>query len=145
MTRRDLSSTLPLKSTADTVVRPASSWWRWSWPSRLRARIAARSAAGWAGVARVAVLHPLAQRERAAGIVPRPEADRPLQAVVGLEDERPFAVAPLDLVAQRVQHDAADPGIDALDAPGAVGEVVDVAEATRSSASVTVSTLPRMS
>ena len=128
MTRRDLSSTLPLKSTAATVVSPASSWWRWSWPSRLLARIAARSGCGLVRSSRVAILHPLPQGDRTAGIIACPEADRSLQAIVGLEDERPFAVAPLDFVAQRVQHHAAQTGIDAVDAPGTVGEVVGVAK-----------------
>ncbi len=52
----------------------------------------------------------------------------PLQAVVGLEDERALAVAPLDFVAQHVQHHAAQAGIDAVDAPGTVGEIVGIAE-----------------
>ena len=83
---------------------------------------------GLVGDSRVAILHPLPQGDRTAGIIARPEADRSLQAIVGLEDERPFAVAPLDFVAQHVQHDAAQTGIDAVDAPGTVGEVVGIAK-----------------
>ena len=51
-----------------------------------------------------------------------------MEAVVGLEDERTLAVAPLDLVAQHVQHHAAQTGIDAVDPPAAVGEIVGIAE-----------------
>ena len=76
----------------------------------------------------VAIFHPLPQGDRTAGIIACPEADRSLQAIVGLEDERPFAVAPLGFVAQHVQHHAAQTGIDAVDAPGTVGEVVGIAK-----------------
>ena len=103
MTRRDLSSTLPLKSTAATVVSPASSWWRWSWPEQVSGPHRRALRRGLVGVSRVAILHPLPQRDRTAGVVARPEADRSVQAIVGLEDERALAVAPLDLVAQRVR------------------------------------------
>ena len=76
----------------------------------------------------IAIFHALPQCDRTAGIIPRPEADRPLQAIVGLEDERSFAVAPLGLVAQHVQHHAAQARIDAVVAPGTVGEVIGIAE-----------------
>ena len=127
MTRRDLSSTLPLKSTAATVVSPASSWWRWSCPSRFWLRIAARSARPGLDSPRRHTPSVVAA-DRTAGIIPCPEADRSVQAIVGLEDERPFAVASLDLIAEHVQHHSAQTGIDAVDPPRTVGEVIGIAK-----------------
>ena len=49
-------------------------------------------------------------------------------AVVGVQDQRALAVAPFDHVARGVQDRAPQAGIDAVDAQGAVGEIVDVAE-----------------
>jgi hypothetical protein len=83
---------------------------------------------GLVWVSGVAIFHPLPQGDRAAGIVPRPQATRSLQAIVGLEDQRPFAVPPFCFIAQHVQHDSAQAGIDAVDAPGTVGEVIGVAK-----------------
>ena len=49
-----------------------------------------------------------------------------MEAIVGLEDERTFTVTPFDLISHDVQHHSAQPRIDALDAPGSVGEVIGV-------------------
>ena len=73
---------------------------------------------------RVAILQPLAQRDAAAGIISRPHAAGPLQTIVGLEDQRSLAVAPLDFGVHRVQHDAADARIEALDPPRTIGQIV---------------------
>src|SRR5919199_1553105 len=76
----------------------------------------------------VAIVHPLPQRDRAVGIIARPEPDWPVQAIVSLKDEGPFAVAPFNFVSEYVEHHSAQSGINALVAPRSVSEVVAIAK-----------------
>lgn len=49
-----------------------------------------------------------------------------MQAIISLQDERPFAVAPFGFIAQRVERHSAQTRIDALVAPGAIGEIIGI-------------------
>src|SRR6185503_10080197 len=76
----------------------------------------------------VAIFEPLAQREFLPRPVSGPEPDGPIQEIVSAHYQGAFAVPVLDHVADGIQYDPAETGVDAFDTERAVREVIDVAE-----------------
>ena len=81
---------------------------------------------GQPSIRAVAVYQPLAQCEWLITAVPRPEPDRAVQQIVGVQEKCTLAIALLDRIPGGIDHRAPDTRVHTFDAKGAIGEVVHV-------------------
>ena len=74
----------------------------------------------------VAVDEALAERDGLAGPVPRPHVGQPTSAIVSVQAQRTIGVPSLDQLARGVEHGQPYAGVQTLEAPSSVEEVVHV-------------------